>query len=176
MGDSLFDKINKAQEGASTIDDIKKVYNVCDSALQKQKSTLLQNLDSLKDTQQKLSNILSQLDALKSSATSDFFGLSDAHSYDTQTDADGNFDIFVPKKDDYFIFCKAGRLIDADHQEDYIWAVPLAFNGETSKVVQLNNNNEILSGKSDILTIDNNRPNNDVPTVITLLRTFVQAE
>lgn len=82
-----------------------------------------------------------------------------ASTTQSTTDADGNFNIFIPKNGEGYILAQASRLISSEHTEYYIWISEI--NGKQEGPVHLTSQN--VANTSIIATLEATPSNTKTP-------------
>lgn len=68
--------------------------------------------------------------------------------FTSETDADGNFKVRIPKRGNFVAIATAQRTIEGSQVENYYWVVPISLNGQSTGEIHLNNDNELISGQN----------------------------
>ena len=73
--------------------------------------------------------------------------LSTKTKYTAMTDADGHFTISLPKAERFIIVASAEREVILGNVEHYFWVIPYTPSDANVSSIELNNNNELLTGE-----------------------------
>jgi hypothetical protein len=89
--------------------------------------------------------------------------LRDTAKFMAETDADGQFQVELPKQGHFVVLAEAHRTIGTQNEDDY-WIVPFSLNGRSTGTLTLSNDNELLSpdgGGAEVIDLRSRNPTHE---------------